>query len=110
MRDGEINDGDWRQYFQKKQNAKLTGMDGPLLHGILGAVAIVEGDVGGDLFPQVVGVEPPVREEHRCWCQRWRRGGGIPFGTARGRAHGGENEVNFSYSRRRIKYVRNFSE
>lgn len=54
----------------KKQNAKLTGMDGPLLHGILGAVAIVEGDIGGDLFPKVVAIEPPVGEEHRCWCRR----------------------------------------
>ena len=81
--------------FPKKQNAKLTGMDGPLLHGILGAVAIVEGDIRGDLFPKVVAIEPPVGEEHRCWC------GGI--GTAWGQAHGGENEV--SFFRRTYMYV-----
>lgn len=69
--------------FPKKQNAKLTGMDGPLLHGILGAVAIVEGDIRGDLFPKVVAIEPPVGEEHRCWC------GGI--GTARSRARHDNN-------------------
>ena len=47
---------DWRgieagRTVSKKQNdATLTGMDGPLLHGILGAVPIVEGDVGATSF------------------------------------------------------------
>ena len=66
--------GDWRGseaglFPEKYNDATLTGMDGPLLHGILGAVPIVEGDVGGDLFPQVVSIEPPVGKEHRPWCR-----------------------------------------
>ena len=77
---------------QFQNNAELTGVDGPLLHGILCAIPIVEGDIGGNLSPQKVAIEPPVGEEHRSWCHRWRRGGGIgPVWS--GARHGFENEA-----------------